>query len=1086
MLQFIFGRPATGKTFTVMNKIKELSCQKKTAVLIVPEQFTFESERQILHTVGDRAALNISIFSFTRLCDEVGRIVGGTAGITLGDADKVIFMSRALKEVADQLCLWKKYAGSATFAKTMLDAIGEFKINAITPENLKAAAESTDSATLRYKLCDLALIFETYDLLVGEKFIDPADRLTKLYRNLCDFNFFKGKTVFIDSFKGFTGQQYKILERIIKDADDVYISLTNDVGNNSEFSVFSNIRTAAERLKRIANSYNITIAEPIILDKTYYRSPELEMLGDLISGKAVRCENAENITVVKATTVQDEAEYCARTIRRLVREFGYRYRDFVIISRDAERYTEAVSAACQKNDVAVFYDKRVPLSAFPLSIAADSAIKALRFSTENILRFHKSGLGTLTADEISVLQNYTYLWNIDGELWLKEWDMDTRGFVAEDDKNSSAPQELEHINTLRERAIAPIIRFKSGFKNNAREMATAIIGLFSDCDTCEKLTLMSEQFKAIDNAFTSEVLRQSYDEYIRILDSLVRCFGEKSLTINEFSDALELSVSLASVGVIPQMLDEVTFGAADRIRPSRPKIAFILGANQGIFPKPTQNSGVFNLPERKRLIEFGLEIADNSVYSSVDEDYLVYCNLCCPSDANYISYATQSVTGELLEPSAFVKSISATFDCNIVITPQEVLTADTCPETHNAAFSEYCRRIGNSCDFATLNKALNLSGYSAKTELAANVLNDSKMTISKTAATKLYGKDIYMSASKFDTLNRCKFSYFAKYGLRVKKLQPAEFDVMQRGTIVHFVLQQLITDYKDSIGNLTTDELDSLTEQYINTYLDRVAGYRSIENARLKFLVSRLTRSLKEVVRHIAAELSQSEFKPYACELSIGKNSEIPLIFPYGDGNIYINGSIDRVDEYNGFVRIIDYKTGSKSFKLPDIVFGLNLQMLIYLYAVIRGRGLEDSAAAGILYQPSSRDLNSKGMAMNGLLKLDSDLVKAMDSTGDGVYVPKLKYTKSGSLDKRCTSFIEDENFTEIFDYIEKLMARAGNSVISGDIAVSPLDGRESAACKYCDFSAICGIEDKPINKVPELSNDEVFNILREADNRGL
>lgn len=1079
MLRFILGKPACGKTYTVMNKIKELADKNESVVLIVPEQFTFESEREVLKVMGDKAALNVSVLSFSRLYDEIGNICGGIAGRILTDADKIIFMHRALSQTQNELELWGKYSKNLAFASTMLDTIGEFKINAISPEMLRKTAENMPNSTLKSKLSDIALICETYDMLVSERFIDPTDRLTKLYRDLENTHYFKGKTVFFDSFKGFTGQQYRIMERIFAQCDDVYVSLTDNPEIKKEYGIYTNIRTAAEKIRKIASNYKLDEAPPIVLGESRYKSENLSQMERLLaSSQNEKTDNNGAITVCFANTQFDETEFAFRTIRKLVRTQGYRYRDFVIISRDADMYEEAVSFAAEKNGVSCFYDKRMPLADLPQTVAAMCAIKAIRFSTENILRFHKTGLGTLTVDEISELENYTYLWNVDGEHWLNNWEMDPRGFVAEEETLENT-EKLLRINRLRQKAIAPLLEFKKEFFGNAKNMARAIVNLFENCSISEKLSSMCDKFSRDDMPFSADVLKQGYDMFMDILDSLVTSFSDSKIDAAEFTQALEIAVSKATIGVIPQCLDEVTFGSADRIRPSRPKIAFILGANQGLFPKTTSNSGVFNTIERKNLIENGLEIADNSVYSAIDEEYLVYCNLCCPSEKLYISCFAGSITGEKSEPAAFVDNLLEKLYVDVVYEPQEKLTNENAPETNEAAFSEFCRRLVNSPDDAkSISQAIKDSENYKKTELITALVKGEEKRISPKAAKELYSDTIYMSATKFDTFNRCKFSYFCRYGLRAKKIQPADFDVLQRGTIVHFVLERIITEHGKKIAEKTKEELQSLTDKYINEYLDSVSGFRSISNARTEFLVSRVSRSLKEVVCHLAEEFSQTDFSPVACELKIGFDG-IPLEFPFDGGKIKVNGSIDRVDEYSGYIRIVDYKTGSKSFKLPDILFGLNLQMLLYLYAVIRARNLDDSKAAGILYMPSKRDTNGKGMAMNGLLKGDSELVRAMDKQMNGEFVPKLKFNKDGSLSKQNSSFIEEDKFGEIFDYIEKLMSKTGKAVSEGDIAVSPVDGRESNACAYCDFAAVCSVENAQPIKVPDLKTEEIFEAMK-------
>ena len=997
-------------------------------------------------------------------------------------------MNRALLAAADELKIWRRYCHSVFFAKTMLDTIGEFKINTVTPESLKKAAEETESPSLALKLHDIAVIYETYDTLVGEKFIDPADNLTKLFRQLENCRFFENKTVFLDSFKGFTGQQFRIIDRILSQADDVIVSLTNDPELSGDYNVFMNIRAAAERIRKSAARFSVAEDKPLVLEKSYYNSKDMAALERLLAGGDFeKNQQCGDITLCAAASVSDEAEFAARTIRRLVRQKGYRYRDFVIIARDAEKYEESVYSACKLYGVPLFGDRREPLSAFPAAAAVNAALEfCLNPTSESILRFHKTGLGTLRTEEISALENYVYLWNIDSSLWQTDWTMDPRGFVSEDENKKDNKAELEKINSLRQKAVAPLYTFKEKFRGTAADMAKAVVELLEDCNAAEKLSILSESFKREGAEFRSDVLKQSYDRYMKLLDSMAVCFGNREIKRQEFFEALSLSVSLDSVGVIPRMLDEVTFGAADRIRPSRPKVAIVLGANQGVFPKGLSSSGILGVTERKSLIELGIEIPDNQISSVIDENYLVYCNLCCPSDRLYISYANHSFSGEEMEPSAFLAEIAENLGAETVLEPQENLNGENLPETYESAYSQYCRRR-LTADSETLKDALKGSREEEKIEYLSKMLSGAPQKISEETAEKLFGKNITMSASRFDTFRKCRFSYFCKYGLSAKRLKPAEFDVLQRGTIVHFVLEKIVGAYKKGVADLSEGEINSLVDKYINEYLDGISGYRAIETERSKFLVSRISRALKAVVLQLSREFAQSGFEPAYCELKIGNGGEIPeLKIPFDKGDINIVGSIDRVDEYNGYIRVIDYKTGTKSFKLPDILFGLNLQMLIYLYAVVRAGGKDDEKAAGILYMPSKRDLNDSGMAMNGLLRSEKDIVAAMDRDMQGEFVPKYSITNSGALDKRCTSFVSKEDFSDIFDYIEVLMKRTGDGILSGDIAVSPLDGRETPACKYCDYGAVCGWESAPCDKVPSLKNDEVINKIREGKTDGI
>lgn len=1085
MLQFVFGRPASGKTYTILNKIADLARNEKEAVLIVPEQFTFESERAVLKALGDRYAAFVNVMSFTRLYDEIGRKKGGIAGTLIRDSDKIIFMSRALKQVATDLRLWGKYSGNVNFAKTVLDTVGEFKINSITPQQLIDAAKTVESTALRDKLSDIALIYENYNNILGEKFIDPADCLTKTYEALKAYDFFAGKSVFLDSFKGFTGQQYKIIERIFSQAENVTVSLTDDKDIKGEYCIYANIRKAARQIEAIARSRAVKVEEPIILSESRYNNKNLSLAERLLAGEKLQGElSPEGIYICQAQTIYDEAEFAASTVRRLIRTQDYRYRDFVIIARDSEKYQSAVETACKRNGVNCFFDRKIPLSAFPLSIAAHSAIKAIGYSTEDILNFHKTGLGTLDYDEISKLENYAFVWNISGRDWNREWDMDPRGLIASEGEREESNISLREINELRVKAIEPICRFEADFRDDAEKMAKAIVMLFKNCNSAEKLSEMSKKYRETNQMFYADALRLGYDEYMKILDSLVLCFGETKITKKEFTDALNLAVALGSVGVIPQTLDEVTFGAADRIRPSRPKIAFVLGANQGEFPKAITNSGIFAMRERKCLIDSGIEIPDYAIDASIDENYLVYSNLSCPSDKLFVSYSEKTISGEPLEPSSFVSELAGELGLQTVRFPSNEDYTKSPPETARSAFGEYCRLFRTAPQEAlALKIALSDTEFSKSADLISQNNIKKQQTLSADTAKRLYGKDIYMSATKFDTFHRCHFSYFLRYGLRAEKLESADFNVLQRGTIVHYCLEKIISEYKKQTGDLTNAQMDALCDHYIWEYLGKVKGFDSVKDVVTEFLIGRISRSLKEVLYNIRDEIRQSKFEPIACELKIGTDGDIPSVhFPFDSGDIILDGSIDRVDEYNGYIRIIDYKTGSKSFKLPDILFGLNLQMLLYLYCIVRVGGIPNAKSGGILYKPSKRDITNKGLAMNGLIPACEDLIRAMDREAAGEFIPKMTLNKDGSISKRSDSFIEEQGFEVVFDHIEKLMKNTGNAIMNGDISVCPMDGRENTACKYCDYGAICGIEDSEIPRVQNMSNDKVLEVLREGD----
>ncbi len=1086
MLQFIYGRAATGKTYTVFERIKKDVGDGKDVVLLVPEQFTFESERTLLHTLGDKSSTDVSVLSFTRLYDEVCRKVGGRVADVITEFDRVLLIFRAMGSVADNLKLWGRYKNSPRFAKTLASTITELKTYAISPEDLSSVADTVTESYLNNKLNDLALIYGAYNALLGIQFLDPADSISRLNESLQTYKYFENKTVYIDSFKNFTGQQYKIIERILSQAKDVICCLTTDELKSDKNDIFYNVRKTADKIKRLAEKHKCVVADSVKLSRQYYKNDELCAVEKaLLNIKDDLSDTpTEYITLCRCSSNYDEAMFAAQTIRRLVRTRGYRYRDFVIICRDAEKYQTSVIRACKSNGVFCFSDKRKPITYLPLTLFIDSLLSlCLSFSTDNILSLLKTGLVLDNNEDIFEISNYIYLWNIVGAQWRDEWDMNPREFGAvKEYYKEDAKKALSKINAIRSHTVSVLDSFLNKFKGTPADMVKAILACLRECGVAEKLNRYATQLTDEGMLAEADDTRQSWDIVMQIFDGIVKCLPEKEVTVKEFIDAWKLAVSYATIGNIPQMLDEVTFGSADRIKPSRPKVAFILGLNQNEFPKAVSSKGIFADSERQRLIEGGLELSGTGFTAVIDEDYLAYTSLCCASERLFLSYSSNSSDGKPSEPSIIVDTLASFIPSLKVLDYDKLSAEEAMPETFSTAETKMCGEYRKNPRFSkTIELALkDISDISI--EKYIHTSDKTKSFIESKTADRLFGKNIFMSATQFDTFHRCRFSYFCKYGLGLKRIQPASFDALQRGTIVHYVMQRIITEQGDRLTQLDRPQTDRLVDDYINDYLSGIPGYRSIETERLKFLVTKIALIVKDVVYHIVREFSQSDFKPAYCELEIGsgKTVESRPITVGEQAQFSIIGSIDRVDMWRGYLRVVDYKTGTKIFKLPDILLGLNMQMLIYLYSVIRcgNADLNSLLPAGVLYMPSKREREDTKLTMNGIILEDEEIVRAMDKENSGEFIPKLEYTKEGKI--KNNSFVSPEMFEGIFDYIDKLLKNMGSCIYNGEIGATPTDGLDSDACKYCDYYSICCIEDKPHIKAEKMKNSEVLLKINE------
>ncbi len=1070
MIRFIFGRASSGKTESIFSRIKaETDNGNQNQILIVPEQSTFDCERKLLHVLGDGKFTSVPVLSFTRLFDEVSRLSGGVSVRRITDCERVILMSHAVGEVADRLSFFGKYANNIRFIENALVAVDEFKRCGIDSDALRLWSDKIGGSLSR-KLMDLALINDTYESLIENRYSDPSDNLLVLNKKLSEYAFFAEKTVYIDSFKNFTGAQMNIIERIISQADEVVFSFCFDSALAGDGELFSNVGATIRAIKAAAEKYGIEVAKPEILSDSFYKSEAMAALerGLSVNPSELYEEKTGDINLMCAPDKYSEVELACREIRRLVREEGYRYRDFLLLSRNAEDYKTAVEYMSRRYEIPCYIDSRSEIINMPLPIYLLSLLRAAeKFATEDIFRYLKTDLAGLNELEIATLENYVYIWKINGKKWCDEWIMSPSGLDRFDEKDEKA---LEEINALRARAIEPILKLRYGFGKTARELGEALWKAV-ESGVSDRLKETCLSMPADD----AEKNRQSFSATASILDSIVSAFGDRVISPRDFYDYFSLALSLTTVGTIPQMIDEVSFGSADRVMPREPKITFILGVNQGVFPSSCEASGIIGGSERLTLLRAGMPITDYTLGFSVDEEYLIYKSTCCASDRVYLSYSV-SDDGK---PSGIIERIQKILPKCKKIDYKELSAADMI-ETYETAFKAL---MSGGKEYAALDTFFAENPkYSGRLLSARSITTVGKEKLSEKLGEQVFGKDMTLSATGIDTYFRCPLSYFCKYGLGIKAVNPAEIDSLHRGTIVHDALEKIVLENGKAMATLSDEEIEKQVANAVEEYLKGIKGIEEIADKRFMYAIEAIIVLTADVAKHIRDDFAQNDFEPIKSELKIGgdKPDIKSTVINIAGGKIKLEGSIDRVDRFGAYIRIVDYKTGSKKFKLPDVLYGLNMQMLLYLYAVMNSKEYKKYSPAGILYLETKRDPDEdKNFVMNGIIARDEKIHSAMDSANEGVFVPRLRRKNDGDFYK-SNSFIDPKYFGEIFDYMEGLLKQMNQNLRNGKIPVKPTDGqdKQADACKYCDYASVCGIEDTPHRKVKKLDVDAVIEAM--------
>ncbi len=1105
MLQFVLGRAGSGKTEYLRRLLADRSLSGfGGTVMIVPEQYTFETEKAMLRLAGPVRGNAIPVYSFTRLAEAVFRKEGGAVGRRLSDGGRRILMASAIEACQDRLEVYAAAAKSGRVTDVMLTAVNEMKMCGISPEELGHTARDLGGSGLGKKLSELSLLYHTYDALVAASYLDSRDDLTRLSQALETSSFFEGCTVAVDSFEGFTAQEVAVLTQIMRRADQVIVSLCTDGLDHTGTGLFALVDRTLHRLSAAAAENGVSVQPPVMLTGApRFQNENLKLVEAQLfcAGETMTSPDHEGITVFEARDPYEEAEFVAATIRRLVTQEGWRYRDFSIICRSPERYYGCLDAALKKRDIPCFVSQPARVDGEPVTRFVLGAFEAVLggYPTEALLEMLKTGVSGFTAEEISSLENYAYLWKIGGTGWRQEFVRHPQGFGREFAPEDT--QELARLNQLRQRLIGPLERFAARTKDatgsGISQAAYMMLMAYGMEENLPAYCLALEE--AGEDALAKKQLRV-WDLLMEILDQMRAILGDRPLPRERYYQLLKEVIAGEDVSEIPQTVDQVIFGTAEQVRQSSPRAAFLIGAAQGEFPLAPKSSGVFSDAERRELIARELPLGDPLEQRAIEERYLAYSVACAPSQRLYVSWP-RTADGEDKEPSELVTALLGIFP---TLRPLRDLPDVYFANSKEAAFSRMAARF-NQTDSASGALRQLFEGdpaYRGRVEALERAAGRGEEQLEDSAlAQELFGKRPFLSPTQVEVYHQCPFQYFCRYGLNARERRPAEVDVLQYGTLMHFLFERIFREPAQVRAGWTEEELEERVSGLIQEYAQENMGGLGLLSGREKYRLSRLCQSACKLIRHVEEELAQSQFVPQHLEWGLGYGKDaLPLEIPTAKGKVTVGGTIDRVDLYvdpqgKRFVRIIDYKTGRKTFRLADALYGLNMQMLVYLAALVEN-GQE--FPAGILYMPAAEPSVSvdrgtgedkikaeadKQLKMSGLVLSDQEIIQAMEAGAKGRFIPA-SLNKDGSLG-RFSSALDGDQLKTVLAYSKRLIATMGEELLSGRVEAAP-NRKNKIPCRWCAYSPVCGKEfDEKDVEQDKTTSQEALLQMEEALGKG-
>ncbi|MBP1737475.1 MAG: ATP-dependent nuclease subunit [Oscillospiraceae bacterium] len=1061
MLHLMIGRARTGKTTAILKRIAA-STQRKQ-LLIVPEQSSHETERALCLYGGNQIALHAEVLSFTRLASRIFAQTGGSAAPTLDAGGRLLLMYAALKSLSGSLSLYARSSRKPAFLAGLLDTVDECKSYRVTPQALIEAGDALgDQQGDKWR--ELGLIYGSYDALAARVAADPRDRLTRLTEALRQVPM-DDTDIWVDGFTDFTPQESMVLKELLLKGCRVTMALTCDGLEKEQHGegVFSPARKTAALLLRMAEETRSKTQVEDFTARTGSASPALLYLEQALFTTHPEEYGAPvpELTLFTAPTPRAEVERAAADILRLTRDEGYRFREIAVAARSFSAYSDLVEEIFPRYGIPVFLSAVSDILQKPILTLITSALETVSngYEYDNVFQYLKTGLTGLSPDDVDVLENYVLTWNLRGSRWTAQsgWTMHPGGYGMSFTDHDRAL--LERLNTLRRQVTKPLEQLRKHPDQTARGQAMALYRFLEDIGLPQRLEERTAALRERGELTLAEEYTQLWDILLGGLEQCARLLGEEPMALDEFSQLFRLVLSQYDVSSIPVSLDRVTAGEAPRLSAKKVRALFLLGADDSSIPQAAVAPGLFSDDDRDTLAEFGIELAPRLGDRLIREMTVVYVTCNIPDCRLSVSWSG----GDGARPSFLVSRLRRLF-------PSLPITQVTGRELPEAPLPALERAGRDQRLWPYLSR---LPELEQPLSLMRGATQMTRQALSPAAVGTLYGASVPMSASRLDQFQSCHFAYFLRYGLRAKPRRPAGFQAPEYGTFVHYVLEHVLRQRRDE----GLPDPSAAVRETVNRYIEEELGGLSDQTPRFRYLFDRLIRSVNTIVENVLEELEQSEFQPIQFELGFGRSGDLPPVEVSADGlTVSISGFVDRVDGWvhDGrlYLRVVDYKTGRKSFDFTDLWNGMGLQMLLYLFTLEREGSRyfgQEIVPAGVLYLPARDAIlsGSRGMDESARKKLmDAELKRkgillseeeVLAAMGEPRFLPV--QVSGGKL--TGDYLVSAERLGKLGRRVDAILEETVRELAAGNISADPFwRGPEHNACQWCDFFAACHFEE--------------------------
>lgn len=1139
-LQFIFGGAGAGKSYYLYNKIIQQSIEnpKKQYLILVPEQFTMQTQKELVTMHPRKGIRNIDVLSFERLAFRVLTEMGESQRTLLEETGKSMVLRRVAQEKKKELKILGAKMDKQGYVSQMKSMVSELRQYEISTEDLEDVLEDLSSSPeLYYKLQDIKTLYQGFfDYLEGS-FITQEEVLDAMGRVAPQSKKLKDSVLVLDGYTGFTPIQLQLLETLLEICEEVYVTVTIAAGEDpykmgSPHELFYLSKQTVASLLRIAKDKKISWKEYWIPEgKGEYQgrfkdNPPMAFLEKNVFRyrRKKYPKQQDAVQIYEAQNPASEMEMTAGEIRRLVRTKGYRYRDFAVITGDMQVYAPAAARAFARYEIPCFIDEKHSVFLNPfveyLRAAVDMIVE--NFSYESVFRMLRCGLNDISAEEADRLENYVIAMGIRGfSRWQQEWVRSYRG------ENSEECVQIDKIRASLVEKWEPFYKKMKTPDASVRTYTEALYQYITANKIQEKLKEFTKNFEAEGNLSLVKEYSQIYEIVMNLLDKLVEILGDKKVRIREFKEILEAGLSEAKVGIIPPTSDQVLVGDMERTRLKDIKIVFFVGVNEGKIPKEQQAGKLLSDLNREELKgslkERGLSLAPTAKENLYTQKFYLYLNLTKPSERIYLSYSRLSSNGEAMSPSFLVAQIQKLF-------PDAVREWDVplFAESKYGALDRLSEEMRKQDRTSPVFEEL-MSWFTSQKEYrelvnklidAAYYVNPQE-SISKGVAEALYGTELSNSASRLEQFAKCACSHFLSYGLMLRERVRYEFSMADMGTLLHNSLDlfaRKVREQGKSWVDLEDEERDTLAEDCVTEVVEKSGETILLSSARNAYTINRVKRMVKRSVWALQKQLKQGEFYPALTEWAFGEKDNIDsLNFDLESGQkLHLKGRIDRIDvcqdkENHLYVKVIDYKSGTTQLDLIKLYYGLQIQLVLYLNAALEleKKRFPDKFVqpAGVFYYNTKDPILNKEdvknpenpqeeilkkLKMDGICSAEPEILQKLDknlAAGKNVesFAVPVKYTAKGTFSSN-SKVANQEEFAIMMDYVQDKAKKIGREILKGNTSVNPFERQKENACEYCPYKEVCGFDEKlpgyGYRRLENYKSEELWRLMKDEMER--